>query len=73
MFFFMCSLHVLLQSIQSKATASVPAHIMNLSEVKQDITVEQVLTSVGRSFLGHQHQLANGFTLVNPTDEWFPG
>lgn len=61
------------KSIKSKATASVPAHVMNLSEMKTDISVEKVLTSVGRAFLGHQQQLANGFTLVNPTDDWFPG
>lgn len=61
------------KSIKSKATASTPAHVMNLSEMKPGITVEQVLTSVGRAFLGHDQALANGFTLVNPTDEWFPG
>lgn len=46
---------------------------MNLCELKPDITVEQVLTSVGKAFLGQEHHLANGFTLVNPSDEWFPG
>lgn len=61
------------KSIKSKATASVPAHVMNLSELQPNINVEQVLTSVGKAFLGQDHHLANGFTLVNPSDEWFPG
>ncbi|XP_042232536.1 lipoyltransferase 1, mitochondrial-like [Homarus americanus] len=72
------------KSIQSKATFSVPSLVMNLKDANQDITVEQLITSIGRKYLessvvGNEAssqqmiQLSNGYTLINPTDDWFPG
>ncbi|XP_071534853.1 lipoyl amidotransferase LIPT1, mitochondrial [Panulirus ornatus] len=72
------------KSIQSKATSSVPAPVMNLSDAKKDISVEQLIASIGRKYLCNPmegtesssqqtFQQSNGFTLINPTDDWFPG
>lgn len=70
-------------TIQSKATASLPTPVMNLSELNEDITVDQLLTSIGRTYLQSPtgstessqqvYQKSNGYTLINPTDDWFPG
>lgn len=72
------------KSIDSKATASLPAPVMNLKDLASEICVEELLKSVGRKYLemagkGDQqtaiqnYQRSNGFTLINPTDDWFPG
>lgn len=72
------------QSIASKATASVPAPVMNLNEVTSEITVEELIKSIGQKYLEttgkdgklmakQNYQRSNGYTLVNPTDDWFPG
>ncbi|XP_063586095.1 lipoyl amidotransferase LIPT1, mitochondrial-like [Penaeus indicus] len=71
------------KSIASKATASVPAPIMNLKEVTSEITVEELIKSIGQKYLEttgkdqlmakQNFQRSNGYTLVNPTDDWFPG
>ena len=68
----------------SKATASVPAPVVNLSELNDELTVEQLLTSIGRTYLQSPadsqgvtsqvaYQRSNGYTLINPSDDWFPG
>lgn len=72
------------KSIASKATASVPAPVMNLNEVTSEITVEELIKSIGQKYLEttgkdgklmakQNYQRSNGYTLVNPTDDWFPG
>ncbi|XP_068207200.1 lipoyl amidotransferase LIPT1, mitochondrial [Palaemon carinicauda] len=72
------------KTIDSKATASVPAPVVNLSELKDDLTVDQLLTSIGRSYLHSSndnsslspeqlYQRSNGYTLINPSEDWFPG
>lgn len=72
------------KSIQSKATASIPALTMNLSDANEDISVEKLIASIGRRYLEFPSeksdsssqqivQLSNGYTLINPTDDWFPG
>lgn len=68
------------KSIETKATASLPAPVMNLREVSENISVESLLGSVGRKYLAlptAESRLSrggsNGFTLINPTSDWFPG
>lgn len=72
------------KTIDSKATASVPAPVINLSELKTDLTVDQLLTSIGRSYLHSAndsasltpeqlYQRSNGYALINPSEDWFPG
>lgn len=68
------------KSITTNATASVPAPVMNLRDVSENISVESLLGSVGRKYLAlptAESQLSrggsNGFTLINPTPDWFPG
>ncbi|KAK3870157.1 hypothetical protein Pcinc_024587 [Petrolisthes cinctipes] len=65
------------KTIQIKATHSVSSPVANLGDIGgKDMTVEKLLASLGRTYLTEQEQdprLANGFTLVNPTDDWFPG
>lgn len=71
-------------SIESKATASVPAPVINLGDLNADITVDQLLTSIGHNYLEspvdascgtpqEAYQRSNGFTLINPSEDWFPG
>ncbi|KAK7073743.1 hypothetical protein SK128_026798, partial [Halocaridina rubra] len=71
-------------TIESKATASLPASVMNLSELNDEISVDQLLNSIGRTYLEtpsddsdaspqQLYQKSNGYTLINPTDDWFPG
>lgn len=71
-------------SIDSKATASVPAPVINLCDLNEDITVDQLLTSIGRTYLQSPtdssesssqqlYQRSNGYTLINPSEDWFPG
>lgn len=72
------------KNIQSKATASIPALVMNLHDANEDISVQQLISSIGRKYLEsstkgidassqQMYQLSNGYTLINPTDDWFPG
>ncbi|KAK7080254.1 Lipoyltransferase 1, mitochondrial [Halocaridina rubra] len=72
------------KTIESKATASLPASVMNLSELNDEISVDQLLNSIGRTYLEtpsddsdaspqQLYQKSNGYTLINPTDDWFPG
>jgi len=68
------------KSITTNATESVPAPVMNLREVSENISVESLLGSVGRKYLAlptAESRLSrggsNGFTLINPTNDWFPG
>lgn len=65
------------KNIQSKATPSIPSIVTNLRDVGgADMTVENLMASLGWMYLRSQEQdprLANGFTLINPTDDWFPG
>lgn len=72
------------KTIDSKATASIPAPVMNLNELNEELTVDQLLTSIGRTYLQSRsnaselsakqlYQNSNGYTLINPTDDWFPG
>lgn len=55
----------------------MPSPVANLGDVGgKDMTVEKLMACLGRTYLTEQEQdprLANGFTLVNPTDDWFPG
>jgi len=68
------------KSVTTKATASVPAPVMNLRDVSENISVESLLGSVGRKYLALptaesrlSRGISNGFTLINPSDDWFPG
>lgn len=58
--------------------------VMNLSDANKNISVEQLIASIGSKYLctpiegpesssQQTFQQSNGFTLVNPTDDWFPG
>lgn len=72
------------KSLNSKATVSVPAPVKNLTDICSEVSVEALIKSIGRKYLespveGGEHssqqnyQQSNGYTLVNPTDDWFPG
>jgi len=62
------------KSIDSKATSSVSSPVKNLAELNGHVCVEKLIGAVGRQFLaGAQHGCSNGYTLVNPTEDWFPG
>lgn len=68
------------KTITTNATASLPAPVMNLREVSENISVESLLGSVGRKYLALptaesrlSKGISNGFTLINPTADWFPG
>lgn len=70
--------------IISKATASVPSPIRNLSDVNRAVNIQQLLSAIGYEFLrtpatqltdGGRDLLMKqlGFQLINPTEKWFPG
>lgn len=70
--------------IISKATASVPSPIKNLSDVNRAVNIQQLLSAIGYEFLrtpatqltdGGRDLLMKqlGFQLINPTEKWFPG
>lgn len=68
------------KTITTNATESVPAPVMNLRQVCDNISVESLLGSLGRKYLAlptAETQISrggsNGFTLINPTPDWFPG
>lgn len=67
-----------------RATKSDPSPTVNLSELHSNITIPNLMAAVGWQYLrttplthkdaGWAHvQQQNGFQMVNPTDEWFPG
>lgn len=66
------------------ATKSIPSPTKNLTQINPSISVGQLLNTVGWEYLRRKpisledggSQLIskqNGFQLVNPTDDWFPG
>lgn len=68
----------------SKATASVPSPIKNLTDVNRTVNTQQLLSAIGYEFLrtpatqltdGGRDLLMKqlGFQLINPTEKWFPG
>lgn len=68
----------------SKATASVPSPIKNLSDANRTVNIQQLLSAIGYEFLrtpatqltdGGRDLLMKqlGFQLINPTEKWFPG
>lgn len=68
----------------SKATASVPSPIKNLTDVNRTVNIQQLLSAIGYEFLrtpatqltdGGRDLLMKqlGFQLINPTEKWFPG
>lgn len=72
------------KGIETTATRSTPAPVRNLSEIDSTVTVDRLINAVGWEYLrrtpltladggwelvGKQ----NGFQLVNPTNDWFPG
>lgn len=70
--------------IESRATASVPSPVKNLTDVNRHVNVAQLQTAVGYEFLrtaatvledGGRDlvMLQRGFNLINPTDKWYPG
>lgn len=69
--------------IDSNATKSIPAEIMNLSETSDKITMESLISAIGWEYLkmdpvvlrDDSEHLGDqqGFQLINPTEEWFPG
>ncbi|XP_075238687.1 lipoyltransferase 1 isoform X2 [Lycorma delicatula] len=72
------------KGIETNATRSTPAPVKNLNETDSSVTVDRLVNAVGWEFLRRTPltltdggwdlvQKQNGFQLVNPTDEWFPG
>ncbi|XP_076045448.1 lipoyl amidotransferase LIPT1, mitochondrial-like isoform X2 [Oratosquilla oratoria] len=65
------------KSITSKATVSIPSPVQNLKALNEDLSVEKLLESVGKKYLEmgvmERSQCSLGFTLINPSDDWFPG
>ncbi|KAF4529403.1 hypothetical protein B566_EDAN003497 [Ephemera danica] len=71
------------RGIQTNATSSVRAAVRNLSHVEPAVTIPGLLRAIGREFLRSDSEgrdlgqnainQQRGFTLVNPTDDWFPG
>lgn len=70
--------------IKTNATKSVRSKILNLCEENPDLTVSGLMTSIGWEYLRtHPLELIdngmeyanqqNGFQLINPTENWFPG
>ncbi|XP_049874785.1 lipoyltransferase 1, mitochondrial isoform X1 [Pectinophora gossypiella] len=70
--------------IQTNATLSTPSPVVNLGEVDNRVTVDNLQTAVGYEYLrtpalhledGGQNQISKqrGFQFINPTDAWFPG
>ncbi|XP_039282240.1 lipoyltransferase 1, mitochondrial isoform X2 [Nilaparvata lugens] len=70
--------------IKTNATKSIPSPTKNLSQMNPSISVGHLLNAVGWEYLRRKpmsledggSQLIsrqNGFQLVNPTDDWFPG
>lgn len=70
--------------IISKATASIPSPIKNLTDVNRTVNIQQLLSAIGYEFLrtpatqltdGGRDLLMKqlGFQLINPTEKWFPG
>ncbi|CAG9581631.1 unnamed protein product [Danaus chrysippus] len=70
--------------IQTKATASTPSPVVNLVDVNNRVTVDNLQIAVGYEFLrtpalhledGGENQISKqrGFQFINPTEDWFPG
>ncbi|XP_065333597.1 lipoyl amidotransferase LIPT1, mitochondrial [Cloeon dipterum] len=69
--------------IETKATDSVRSPVCNLSSMHPGLNVASLMGAVGREFLRSDDRGVDlgksaisrqlGFTLVNPTDDWFPG
>lgn len=70
--------------MSSKATASVPSPIKNLTDVNRTVNIQQLLSAIGYEFLrtpatqltdGGRDLLMKqlGFQLINPSEKWFPG
>uniref|UniRef100_T1HRW8 BPL/LPL catalytic domain-containing protein n=1 Tax=Rhodnius prolixus TaxID=13249 RepID=T1HRW8_RHOPR len=70
--------------ITTNATKSVPAKIVNLSNLINNITVDNLAKAVGWAYLRtsavtHKDEgwsfveKQRGFQMINPTDDWFPG
>lgn len=70
--------------ISTKATQSVRSQILNLSEENPDLSIGGLMDSIGWEYLrthplelndeGMEFaNLQNGFQMVNPTEDWFPG
>ncbi|XP_014250432.1 lipoyltransferase 1, mitochondrial [Cimex lectularius] len=68
----------------STATKSAPSPTVNLKELHSGITVQKLVAEVGWQYLRttaltqqdggwNQVQKQNGFQLVNPSHDWFPG
>ncbi|XP_041361109.1 lipoyltransferase 1, mitochondrial-like isoform X2 [Gigantopelta aegis] len=62
-----------LVGVKSKATESVPASVMNVREVTPQMTFEEVVGSVGHSFLQNNLNKESYIEHVDPTEEVFPG
>jgi lipoyltransferase 1 len=69
---------------KSKATRSTPAPTVNLNEVNSKVSMDKLIASIGWEYLrttpitqkdGGWDLVSqqNGFQLVNPSNEWFPG
>ncbi|XP_049874787.1 lipoyltransferase 1, mitochondrial isoform X2 [Pectinophora gossypiella] len=69
---------------ETNATLSTPSPVVNLGEVDNRVTVDNLQTAVGYEYLrtpalhledGGQNQISKqrGFQFINPTDAWFPG
>ncbi|CAH0727485.1 unnamed protein product, partial [Brenthis ino] len=69
---------------ETKATVSTPSPVVNLADLDNKVTVENLQIAVGYEYLrtaalhledGGDRQISKqrGFQFVNPTDEWFPG
>ncbi|KAK6167596.1 hypothetical protein SNE40_021585 [Patella caerulea] len=68
-------LHNLLQSpligVKTRATESVPSHIMNLQDVNEDINYENLTHVISDKFL--ENDLVKRKEFVNPTEDSYPG
>jgi hypothetical protein len=77
-------MYIFLQcGIETKATDSVRSPVCNLSKIQPELSVAALMGAVGREFLRSDDEGRDlgkgaisrqfGFTLVSPTDDWFPG
>ncbi|XP_050344667.1 lipoyltransferase 1, mitochondrial isoform X2 [Nymphalis io] len=69
---------------ETNATPSTPSPVVNLSDMDNRVTVENLQTAVGYEYLrtpalqledGGERQISKqrGFQFINPTEDWFPG
>lgn len=64
------------KNIETNATVSVPAEVLNLTQINNSVSINRLMTAVGLQYLktiGDNSTLNQGFNYVTPDEHTFPG